>query len=127
MSKYKPAEQIDTPADQLNRALKRADQESRRQLSEWIKMIDVFWCAPISHGENAQTKEQVQAKIDADPVKTQIMLTGSKDFIEFHIVQDSALVAEMVPDRYLLDGAYTWGNGLNLVQLRPEWDVQPEE
>lgn len=127
MSKYKPAEQIDKPEDQLNRALKRADQESRRQLSEWIKMIDVFWCAPVTHGENAQTKEQVQAKIDADPVKTQLMLTGSKDFIEFHIAQDSALVAEMVPDRYLLDGAYTWGNGLNLVQLRPEWDVQPEE
>ncbi len=126
MSKYKPEEQIDTPADQLNRALKRADNEARRQLTVWMQMIDVFWCAPVTHGENAQTKEQIQAKIDADPAKTQLMLTGSKDFIKFHIAQDAALVAKMVPDRYLLDGAYTWGNGLNLSELRPEWDVQPE-
>jgi len=126
MSKYKPAEQIDTPADQLNRALKRADDEARRQLSEWMKMIDVFWCASVTHGENAQPKEQVQAKIDSDPAKTQLMLTGSKDFIEFHIAQDAELVAEVVPDRYLLDGAYTWGDGLTLNKLRPEWDVQPE-
>ena len=126
MSKYKPAKQIDTPADQLNRALKRADQESRRQLSEWMKMIDVFWCAPVTHGENAQTKEQLQAKIDADPAKTQLMLTGSKNFIAFHLQEDADLVNEMVPARYLLDGAYTWGDGLTLNELRPEWDVQPE-
>ena len=126
MSKYKPTERIETPLDQLNGALKRADIEARRQLSEWMKMIDVFWCAPITHGEEAQTKEQVQAKIDADPAKTQLMLTGSKDFIQFHIAQDAELVAEMVPNRYLLEGAYTWGNGLTLNELRPEWDVQPE-
>ena len=126
MSKYKPTERIETPLDQLNGALKRADIEARRQLSEWMKMIDVFWCAPITHGEKAQTKEQVQAKIDADPAKTQLMLTGSKNFIAFHIQEDSDLVNEMVPARYLLDGAYTWGNGLTLNELRPEWGGQPE-
>ena len=83
MSKYKPAEQIDTAADQLNRTLKRADDEARRQLTIWMQMVDVFWCAPVTHGENAQTKEQIQAKIDADPVKTQLILTGSKNFIAF--------------------------------------------
>ncbi len=126
MSKYKPAEQIDTPADQLNRALKRADDEARRQLTVWMQMLDVFWEAPVTHGDNAKSKDEIQAKIDADPVKTQLMLTGSKDFIEFHIAQDAALVAELVPDRYLLDGAYIWGDGLTLNELRPEWDVQPE-
>ena len=127
MSKYKPAEQIDTPADQLNRALKRADDEARRQLTVWMQMLDVFWEAPVTHRDNAKSKDEIQAKIDADPVKTQVMLSGSKDFIQFHIAQDAALVAEMVPARYLLDGAYTWGDGLTLNKLRPEWDVQPEE
>ena len=80
MSKYKPAEQIDTPADQLNRALKRADDEARRQLSEWMKMIDVFWCASVTHGENAQTKEQVQAKIVYFYLHAKIVFTLSNVF-----------------------------------------------
>lgn len=127
MSKYKPAEKIDTPANQLNRALKRADDEARRQLTVWMQMLDVFWEAPITHGDNAKSRDEIQAKLDADSVKTQVMLSGSKDFIQFHIAQDAALVAEMVPSRYLLDGAYNWVDGkLEINQLRPEWDVQPE-
>lgn len=127
MSKFETTAEVDTPAKQLNRDLARADKEARRQLTAWMQAVDVFWCAPITHGENAFSMEHCQAKLDSDPAKAAIMLSSSKSFIEYHIAQDAALVAEMVDPRYLLEGAYVWGEGLTLVSLRPEYDVQPEE
>lgn len=128
MSKFSPTEKVVTPLDNLNESLMRADKESKRQLTSWMQMLDVFWCAPVTHGENARSKEDMQAIIDADPVKAQVLLTASANFIVYRISEDSDLVTEMVPARYLLEGAYTWVEGtLTLDQLRPEWDVQPEE
>lgn len=128
MSKFSPTEKVVTPLDNLNESLMRADKESKRQLTNWMQMLDVFWCAPVTHGENARSKEDMQAIIDADPVKAQVLLTASANFIVYRISEDSDLVTEMVPARYLLEGAYTWVEGtLTLDQLRPEWDVQPEE
>ena len=127
MSKFNPTPESDTPQKQLNRDLARADKEARRQLSSWMQMIDVFWQAPITHGENAASMADIQAKIDADPAAAQVLLSSSKSFIEYHISQDADLVNEMVPARYLLDGAYTWVEGeLTLEALRPEYDVQDE-
>lgn len=128
MSKFSPTEKVVTPLDNLNESLMRADKESKRQLTNWMQMLDVFWCAPVTHGENARSKEDMQAIIDADPVKAQVLLAASANFIVYRISEDSDLVTEMVPARYLLEGAYTWVEGtLTLDQLRPEWDVQPEE
>ena len=128
MSKFSPTEKVVTPLDNLNESLMRADKESKRQLTSWMQMLDVFWCAPVTHGENARSKEDMQAIIDADPVKAQVLLTASANFIVYRISEDSDLLTEMVPARYLLEGAYTWVEGtLTLDQLRPEWDVQPEE
>jgi hypothetical protein len=128
MSKFSPTERVTTPLDNLNESLMRADKESKRQLSNWMAMLDVFWCAPVTHGENARSKEDMQAVIDADPVKAQVLLTASANFIAYRISEDPDLVTEMVPARYLLEGAYTWVEGtLTLDELRPEWDVQSEE
>ena len=128
MSKFQPAERVVTPLGHLNESLMRADKESKRQLTGWMQMLDVFWCAPVTHGENARSKEDMQAIIDADPVKAQMLLSASASFIAYRISEDSDLVTEMVPARYLLEGAYTWVEGtLTLDELRPEWDVQPEE
>lgn len=128
MSKFSPTEKVVTPLDNLNESLMRADKESKRQLTSWMQMLDVFWCAPVTHGENARSKEDMQAIIDADPVKAQVLLSASASFIAYRISEDPDLTTEMVPARYLLEGAYTWVEGtLTLDQLRPEWDVQPEE
>lgn len=128
MSKFSPTERVTTPLDNLNESLMRADKESKRQLSNWMAVLDVFWCAPVTHGENARSKEDMQAVIDADPVKAQVLLTASANFIAYRISEDPDLVTEMVPARYLLEGAYTWVEGtLTLDELRPEWDVQSEE
>ena len=127
MSKFNPTPESDTPQKQLNRDLARADKEARRQLASWMQMLDVFWQAPITHGENAASMADIQAKIDADPAAAQVLLSSSKSFIEYHIAQDADLVNEMVPARYLLDGAYTWVEGeLTLEALRPEYEVQDE-
>jgi len=128
MSRFASNPAPPTPLDQLNEDLKRAEKEARRQLSTLMSFYDVFWCAPITHGDNAWTKEQVQAKIDANPAAAQVLLSASKDTLAFHKAQDPDLVAEMVPDRYFLDGSYTWlPNSLTLDKLRPEFDIQPDE
>ena len=127
MSKFETTPEVDTPAKQLNRDLARADKEARRQLTAWMQMVDLFWQAPITHAENALSMEDCQAKIDSNPAGAAVMLSSSKSFIEYHIAQDAALVAEMVDPRYLLEGAYVWGEGLTLVSLRPEYEVQSEE
>ena len=127
MSKFSTTPETDTPEKQLNRDLTRADKEARRQLTSWMQMIDVFWQAPITHGENAASMADIQAKLDADPAAAQVLLSSSKSFIEYHISQDADLVDEMVDPRYLLEGAYVWVEGeLTLDTLRPEWDVQEE-
>lgn len=128
MSRFTPTPEVDTPQKQLNRDLARADKEARRQLTSWMQMLDVFWQAPITHGEGAASKADIQAKIDADPAAAQVLLSASKDFITYHMSQDADLVNELVHPRYLLDGAYTWVDGtLTLDTLRPEWDVQEED
>ena len=128
MSRFGSAPRVQTPLDQLNEDLMRAEKEARRQLSTIMTFIDVFWCAPITHGENAKTKEKLQAKINSDPAKAQVLLSASKETLLFHQQQDPELFAELVPDRYLLDGAYTWVPGsLSLDELRPEYDTPPSE
>ncbi len=128
MSRFNTTPEVDTPQKQLNRDLARADKEARRQLTSWMQMLDVFWQAPITHGENAASKADIQAKLDVDPAATQVLLSASKDFITYHMTQDADLVNELVHPRYFLDGAYTWVDGtMTLDTLRPEWDVQEED
>ena len=128
MSRFASNPAPQTPLDQLNEDLMRAEKEARRQLSTIMAFIDVFWCAPITHGENAKTKEELQAKINANPAKAQVLLSASKETLLFHKQQDKDLFAELVPDRYLLDGAFTWlANSLTLDELRPEYDIPPSE
>ncbi len=128
MSIFTTTPEVDTPQKQLNRDLARADKEARRQLTSWMQMLEVFWQAPITHGEDAASKADIQAKIDADPAAAQVLLSASKDFITYHMAQDADLVNELVHPRYFLDGAYTWVDGtLTLDTLRPEWDVQEED
>ena len=127
MSKFESRPKVVTAAERLNNDLARADKEARRSLQTWMQNVELFWQAPVSHADNSLSMEECQAKIDADPAAAQLLLSASEAHINYHIAQDPALVAEMVPARFLLDGAYTWGEGLTLVSLRPEWDVQPED
>ncbi len=134
MSKYDPKPKVDTPLDQLNRDLVRADKEVRRQLEELVKMQEIFWCAPVTHGDDAKTRDEIQAKIDADPAAAQLLLTGSKESLEFHVANHPDEVAEIVPDRCLGDGAYSWIAPMNvgdpplvLGTLKPEWDLPKED
>ena len=127
MSKFEPEAKVVSAADRLNNDLARADKEARRSLQTWMQNVELFWQAPISHADNSLSMEEVQAKIDADPAAAQLLLSASVAHIQYHLAADPDLVAEMVPARFLLDGAYTWGEGLTLVSLRPEWDVQPED
>jgi hypothetical protein len=127
MSKFNPTPEADTAAKQLNRDLQRADKEARRQLTAWMQMVDMFWQAPVTHADNAASMAHCQEKLDSDPAAAVVMLASSKSFIEYHYAQDAALVQEMVDPRYLLEGAYVWGEGLTLVSLRPEYEVQSEE
>ena len=128
MSKFNSEPRVVTAAEQLNNDMKRADKEARRQIQAWMQSVDQFWVAPVTHGDAAHSKEQMQAKLDSNPVAAQVLLTASKDFATFHFSQDPALMQETVPARYLLEGAYTWVEGtLTLDTLRPEYDVQSEE
>ena len=127
MSKFNPEAKVVTATERLNNDLARADKEARRSLQTWMQNVELFWQAPISHADNSLSMEEVQAKLDADPAAAQLLLSASVAHISYHMAQDPALVAEMVPARFLLDGAYTWGEGLTLVALRPEWDVQSED
>ena len=128
MSKFETTPNVITPAELLSNDMKRADKEVRRQIQTWMQSVDLFWVAPVTHGDAAYSKEEMQAKLDSNPVAAQVLLTASKDFATFHFSQDAALMQEMVPARYLLEGAYTWVEGtLTLDTLRPEYDVQPEE
>ena len=127
MSKFEPEAKVVSAADRLNNDLARADKEARRSLQTWMQNVELFWQAPVSHADNSLSMEEVQAKLDADPAAAQLLLSASVAHIQYHMAQDAALVAEMVPARFLLDGAYVWQEGLKLVSLRPEWDVQLED
>ena len=128
MSKYEPTPVSPQAADHLNNILLRADREFKRQVTEWAKQMDVCWCAPVTHGENARSMEDMQAIIDADPVKFQMMLSDSVAQVAHFMAIDAAAFVELVEPRHLVDGAYTWVEGeLTLDALRPEWDVQVEE
>ena len=126
MSKFNTEPQVISALEMLNNDMKRADKEARRSLQTWMQNVDIFWCAPITHGEAAYTMEQCQAKLDANPAAAMLMLSASAAHITYHIGQDPELVAELVDPRYLLEGAYTWGEGLTLVALRPEYEAQNE-
>ena len=128
MSKYQVPPVSPDAADHLNNILLRADRELKRQIQSWMQQMDVCWCAPVTHGENARSKEDMQAIIDADPAKFQMMLSDSVAQVQHFMAIDAAAFVELVEPRHLLDGAYTWVEGeLTLDTLRPEWDVQPEE
>ena len=128
MSKYEPTPVSPQAADHLNNILLRADREFKRQVTEWAKQMDVCWCAPVTHGENARSKEDMQAIIDADPAKFQMMLSDSVAQVAHFMAIDAAAFVELVEPRHLVEGAYTWVEGeLTLDTLRPEWDVQTEE
>ena len=128
MSKYEPTPVAPEAADHLNNILLRADREFKRQVNEWTKQLDVCWCAPVTHGEDARSKEDMQAIIDADPDKFQMMLSDSAAQVAHFMAIDAAAFVELVEPRHLVEGAYTWVEGeLKLGELRPEWDAQPEE
>jgi delta-aminolevulinic acid dehydratase/porphobilinogen synthase len=128
MSKYEVPPVSPDAATHLNNILLRADREFKRQVSEWAKQLDVCWCAPVTHGENARSMEDMQAIIDADPAKFQMMLSDSVAQVQHFMAIDAAAFVELVEPRHLVDGAYTWAEGeLKLEELRPEWDVQTEE
>jgi len=128
MSKYEPTPISPDASAHLNNILLRADRELKRQIQSWMQQLDVCWCAPVTHGENARSMEEMQAIIDADPAKFQMMLTDSAAQAAHFMAIDAQAFMEMVEPRHLTEGAYEWAEGeLRLVSLRPEWDVQPEE
>ena len=128
MSKYEPTPVAPQAADHLNNILLRADREFKRQVNEWTKQLDVCWCAPVTHGENARSMEDMQAIIDVDPAKFQLLLSDSAAQAGHFMAIDAAAFVALVEPRHLVDGAYTWVEGeLTLEELRPEWDVQQEE
>ena len=127
MSKYNVPPVSPDAADHLNNILIRADKELKRQIGEWMKQMDICWCAPVTHGGNARSMEDMQAIIDADPAKFQMILSDSVAQVAHFMAIDSAAFLAMVEPRHLVDGGYVWGEGLTLVSLRPEWAVQPED
>lgn len=128
MSKYEPTPVAPEAADHLNNILLRADREFKRQVTEWTKQLDVCWRAPVTHGDSARSMEDMQAIIDVDPAKFQLLLSDSAAQAAHFMAIDAAAFVELVEPRHLVDGAYTWVEGeLTLEELRPEWDVQPEE
>ena len=127
MSKYNVPPVSPDAADHLNNILIRADKELKRQIGEWMKQMDICWCAPVTHGDNARSMEDMQAIIDADPAKFQMILSDSVAQVAHFMAVDSSAFLAMVEPRHLVEGAYVWGEGLTLVSLRPEWDVQPED
>jgi hypothetical protein len=128
MSKYEAAPAAPQPVDHLNNILLRADREFKRQVQSWMQQLDVCWCAPVTHGENARSIEEMQAIINSDPVKFQMMLTDSAAMAAHFMQIDLQGFLAMVEPRHLTEGAYTWAEGeLTILALRPEWDVQVEE
>lgn len=128
MSKYETAPVEPQPIDHLNNILLRADRELKRQIQSWMQQLDVCWCAPVTHGENARSVEEMQAIINSDPVKFQMMLTDSATMAAHFMQIDLQGFLAMVEPRHLTEGAYTWAEGeLTILALRPEWDVQVEE
>jgi hypothetical protein len=128
MSKYEPTPVAPEAADHLNNILLRADREFKRQVTEWTKQLDVCWCAPVTHGEEARSKADMQAIIDADPAKFQMMLSDSAAQVAHFMAIDLEGFMALVEPRHLTAGAYTWVEGkLTLEELRPEWDAQTEE
>jgi hypothetical protein len=93
-----------------------------------MQQLDVCWCAPVTHGDNARSIEDMQAIIDADPVKFQMMLTDSSAMAAHFMQIDMEAFMEMVEPRHLTEGAYTWAEGeLTILALRPEWEAPVEE
>ena len=127
MSKYEVPPVSPEAMDHLNNILLRADKELKRQIQTWMQQMDICWCAPVTHGDNARSMEDMQAIIDADPAKFQMVLSDSVAQVAHFMAIDSVAFVETVEPRHLVDGAYTWGEGLTLVSLRPEWDVQLED
>ena len=127
MSKYEVPPVSPEAMDHLNNILLRADKELKRQIQTWMQQLDICWCAPVTHGDSARSMEDMQAIIDADPAKFQMVLSDSVAQVAHFMAIDSEAFLSMVEPRHLVDGAYVWGEGLTLVSLRPEWDVQPEE
>ncbi len=127
MSKFEVVQPERTPESYLDSSMMRADREARRQLQTLATEMDVFWCAPITHGDEARSMEDMQAILDSNPEKSSILLSAHAAAMAHHMAADADLVMEIMEPRHLVAGAYVWGEGLELVSLRPEWDVQPEE
>lgn len=111
----------------LDSSMIRADREARRQLNNLKNEMDAFWCCPVTHGDNARSMEAMQAILDSNPAKSAVLLSSHAAVVAFHMEQDEDLVLEIFEPRHLTQGAYVWGEGLSLVSLRPEWDVQEQE
>ena len=127
MSKFEVAQPERTPESHLDSSMLRADREARRQIGVLKSEMDIFWCAPITHGDEARSMEDMQAILDSNPAKASILLSAHAAAMAHHMEQDMELVLEIMEPRHLVAGAYVWGEGLELVSLRPEWDVQSEE
>jgi len=124
MSKYETTTATDSAQDHLDGILKRADREFKRQVRSWSQQLDICWCAPVTHGENARSMEDMQAIIDADPAKFQMMLTDSAAQAAHFMAIDLEGFMGLVEARHLTEGAYTWAEGsLTLLGVRPEWDL----
>ena len=127
MSKYEETPITVPPIKNLNECLKRASREFDRQVNTWKQMVEVCWVCPVTHGENARSMEDMQAIIDADPVKFQILLSDSVAQVAHFMATDSERFLELVEPRHLTESPYVWVEGeLTLESLRPEWDVQEE-
>ncbi len=128
MSKYEVLPSSPDAAGQLNDILTRADRELKRQIQSWMQQVDICWCCPVTHGDSARSMEDMQAIIDSDFEKFQMLLTDSAAQAAHFMSIDREAFLEMTEPRHLTEGAYTWAEGeLTLVSLRPEWDAPAEE
>ena len=122
MSKFSVETPERSPESHLDSSMLRADREARRQIAVLKQEMDLFWKAPITELSDARSMEEMQAILDSNPAKASILLSAHAAAMAHHMEQDMELVLEIMEPRHLTEGAYVWGEGLELVSLRPEWD-----
>jgi len=111
MGKYT---QVESGFDQVaaaNARIKDVDQSRTAMVTLWKASFDRFWQSPLTHGDRALTKEQMQAVLDSAPEMFNDVLNDSKAFLQFLSVNHpDVFVSEddeepLVPERYTI-GVY---------------------
>lgn len=120
-----PEESFDAVAA-LRTRVTAANQYREARARNYIAQYEAYWQLPITHGERGLSMEQMQAVLNAGQATAIQILTDAVKEVEFIVEQNP----ESLPEKYRsapYERTVSQETGIQLVSLKPEWEVPVEE